>query len=341
MDYKVVMTFQYPGLPPDEKVLTNIGAHFIKIPCNSEDEIITAAHDADAVITGLAVQPLFTRRVIESLNKCRIISSLGIGYEGVDLDAATEHGIYVTNVPDYCLEEVTDHSMAIILACARKLFQLDKAVREGKWDTLERPEIRYKIWPPMFRIRGQTLGLIGFGNVPRAMVPKAKGFGLKVIAYDPYAPPSIAEELGVELVDLDRLLQDSDYVSIHAALTEETRHMLSSEQFKMMKPTAYLINAARGPLVDETALYTALSKGHISGAGLDVTDPEPPSLDNPLLKLNNVIFTAHSAYYSESSTQELLSRPVEEVVSILTGGLPRKPLNPHAKDKFVQRWGKE
>ena len=340
MDYKVVMTFEYPGLPPDEKVLTDIGAQFAKIPCKSGDELIAAAHDADAIITGLAAQPLFTRKVIEGLNKCRIISSLGIGYEGVDLDAATERGIYVTNVPDYCLEEVTDHSMAILLACARKLFRLDKAVREGKWDSLERPQIRYQIWPPMFRISGQTLGLIGFGNVPRALVPKAKGFGLKVIAYDPYASPGIAEEMGVELVDVDRLLQESDYVSVHAALTAETRHMLGLEQFKKMKPTAYLINAARGPLVDESALYTALAEGHIAGAGLDVTDPEPPSLDNPLFKLDNVIFTAHSAYYSESSTLELLSRPVEEVVSVLTGRPPRKPLNPQAKKRFLHRWGK-
>ena len=162
---------------------------------------------------------------------------------------------------------------------------------------------------------------------------------MRVITHDPYAPPAIAEELGVGLVDLDQLLRESDYVSVHAALTAETRHMLSSEQFKKMKPTAYLINAARGPLVDEAALYTALSEGHIAGAGLDVTDPEPPSLDNPLLKLDNVLFTAHSAYYSESSTSELLSRPVEEVVRVLTGEPPRKPLNPQVKEIFLQRWG--
>ncbi|HJX70126.1 MAG TPA: C-terminal binding protein, partial [Dehalococcoidia bacterium] len=294
------MTVNYPGIPPDEKVLTDIGAQFAKIPCHSEEELIATAQDADAIIT-IPMNQLFPRRVIERLNKCRIISSPGIGYEGIDLAAATERGICVTNVPDYCLEEVSDHAMALLLACARKLFRLDKAVKEGKWDSLEKPQIRNKIWPPMFRIRGQTVGLIGFGRIPRALVPKAKGFGLRVIAHDPYAPPGIAEELGVELVDLDRLLRESDYVSVHAALTAETKHMLGLEQFKKMKPTAYLINAARGPLIDETALYTALSEGYIAGAGLDVMDPEPPSLDNPLFKLDNVIFTAHSAHYSELS----------------------------------------
>src|SRR4030042_419957 len=195
MDYKVVMTFEYPGVPPDEKVLTDIGAQFAKIPCRTEDEIIAAAHDADAIITGLATQP-FPRSVIEGLNKCRIISSLGIGCEGVDLVAATERGIYVTNVPDYCLEGVSDPTMALLLACARKLFRLDKAVREGRWDSLERPQIRYQIWTQMFRLKGQTLGLIGFGNVPRALVPKAKGFGMMVIAYSPHVPGDVVEGMG-------------------------------------------------------------------------------------------------------------------------------------------------
>ena len=340
MKFKVLLTVDYPGIPYDEKVLTDVGAKFAKIPCKTEDELIATAKDADAIIT-IPLMQAFPRRVIEKLDKCRIISSPGIGYDGIDLEAATERGICVTNVPDYCLEEVSDHAMALLLACARKLFRLDKAVREGKWDTLERPKIRYDIWPPMFRLKGQTLGLLGFGRIPRTIVPKAKGFGLRVITHDPYVPGEVAAELGVELVDLDRLLRESDYISVHTALTNETKHILGLEQFKKMKPTAYLINTARGPLVDDAALYTALSKGYIAGAGLDVIEVEPPSLDNPLFKLDNVIITAHSAHYSDTSVIELRSRPAEEVARALKGEWPINVVNPKVKELYLQKWGKK
>jgi len=256
------------------------------------------------------------------------------------VDAATERGICVTNVPDYCLEEVSDHTMALLLACARKLLPQDKAVREGKWDTLERPRIRYDIWPPMFRVRGQTLGLIGFGNVARALVPKAQGFGLRVIACSPHVGDDVVAGLGVEPVDLDRLLRESDYVSVHTALNAGTTHILGLEQFRQMKRTAYLINTARGGLIDEGALYTALSEGYIAAAGLDVMELEPPPSDNPLFKLDNVVFTAHSAHYSDASALELRRRPVEEVVRALRGELPYNLVNPEVKEKFLQRWGK-
>jgi len=340
MEFKVLLTVDYPGIPHDESVLTNVGAKFAKIPCKTEDELIATAKDADAIITIPLEQP-FPRRVIEKLEKCRIISSPGIGYDGIDLEAATDHGICVTNTPDYCLEEVSDHAMALLLCCARKVYQQDKAVREGKWDSLERPKIRYDIWPPMFRIKGQTLGLMGFGRVPRTLTPKAQGFGMKVIAYDPYVPADVAAGMGVELVDFDRLLRESDYISIHSALTAETKHMMSLEQFKKMKKTAYLINTARGPLVDDAALYTALSEGMIAGAGLDVLEDEPPNLDNPLFTLDNVVITAHCAHYSDQSAIELRSRPVEEVARALKGELPINILNPKVKDLFLQKWGKK
>lgn len=339
MEFKVVMTIEFPGIPPDEDVFNQLRAIFTKIPCHSEEEIIAAAHDADAVITIATVQS-FPRKVIEKLSKCRIISSVGIGYEGIEVKAATDHGILVVNTPDYCLEEVSDHTMALILACARKLLPQDQAVRAGKWNSLERPEIRFKIWPPMSRLRGQALGLIGFGRIPRTLVPKAKGFGLRVIAYDPYVPSSIAEAQGVGLVDLSDLLRQSDYLSIHAALTPETRHLLGLEQFKQMKPTAYLINTARGGIVDEQALYLALSQGHIAGAGLDVLDPEPPQPDNPLLKLDNVVITAHAAHYSDQSVIELRRRPVEEVIRVLKGEWPLGLVNPEVKEIYLSKWGK-
>jgi D-3-phosphoglycerate dehydrogenase len=276
--------------------------------------------------------------VIEKLTKCKLIHNLPTGYEGIDLTAATEYGICVSFPGDYCAEEVSDHAMALILACARKLLRIDKAVRAGKWDSYQKTEMRLKIWPPMFRLRGQTLGLIGFGRIARTLVPKAKGFGLKIIAFDPYVSDQVFEELGVESVALDYLLQQSDYVSLHAPLTPETRQILGIEEFKKMKPTAYLINTARGGLIDEQALYTALSQGYIAGAGLDVLETEAVSPQHPLLQLDNVIITAHSAFYSEQSNAELGRRPYEEICRILRGEWPRWLLNPQVKEKFISRW---
>jgi len=334
--FRVVMTFAYPGMPHDEEAYRKIGAEFVTIPCQTEDEIISATQDANAVITIL--QP-FTRKVIESLNKCKLIHNMGLGYEGIDIEAATECGICVSYPGGYCVEEVSDHTMALILACARKLLQVDRAVRAGKWDSFEKREMRLKVWPPMFRIRGQTLGLIGFGLIPRTLVPKTKGFGLRIIAYDPYVPSSILEQLGVEAVSLDYLLQESDYVSVHAALTPETKHMLSKEQFKKMKPTAYIINTARGGLIDEQALYDALAGGDIAGAGLDILQTEAVGLEHPLLKLKNVILTAHSAHYSEQSAFEIRRRPYEEIARVIQGKWPQWLLNPQVKEKFTKRWG--
>jgi len=287
-------------------------------------------------VTGL--QP-FGRNVIEKLSKCKLIHCIGIGYEGIDVEAATEHGICISTPTDYCLEEVSDHAMALTLACARKIVRLDNAVRQGKWDSAAKRDIRTNLWPPIFRLRGQTLGLIGFGNIPRTLVPKAKGFGLKVIVFDPYIPPQMGKEHGVELVELDYLLRNSDYVSLHAALTPQTHHLLGLEEFKKMKPTAYVINTARGPLIDQEALYTALSQGYIAGAGLDVLETEFVDLDHPLLKFDNVILTAHSAHYSEFSALEIRQRPFQEMCRIIDKKWPRCLLNPQAKENFVAKWG--
>jgi len=338
MAFKAVLTisFPYSGLPHDEEAYKKKGIDFIKILCNTEEEIVAAACDADAVIT---VFQHFGRNVIEKLSKCKLIHSLGIGYEGIDVKAATEYGICVSAPAGYCLEEVSDHTMALILACARKITRLDSAVKSGKWGSAEKPEIRSRIWPPMFRLKEQALGLIGFGNIPRALIPKAKGFGLRIIAFDPYVPFEIGEKYGVKLVELDYLLRNSDYVSIHAALTPETHHMLGLEEFKKMKPTAYLINTARGPVIDEKALYVAISEGYIAGAGLDVLETESVTLEHPLLKFDNVILTAHSAHYSEFSALEIRRRPFEEISRIVDKKWPRCLLNPQVKGKFVSKWG--
>jgi len=337
MSFKVVMVVPNPMLPHDEEDYRQIGAEFVTRPCQTEDEIIAAARDADFVLT---FKLPFTRKVIEKLNRCKLIYNIGTGYETIDLAAATEHGICVSYPDGYCTEEVAEHTMALILACARKLFPLGKAVREGKWDSYEKREIRFKILPPMFPLKGRTLGLIGFGRIARRLVPKAKGFELSIIAFDPYLPAGIFEEFGVESVAFDYLLANSDFISIHAAFTAEARHMLGMEQFQQMKPTAYLINCARGDFVDEQALYTALTQGYIAGAALDVIQTSGIGADHPLLQLKNLIITPHTAHYSEQSVVKMRRRPYEEIARVVNGEWPQWLINTEVKANFQSRWGK-
>ncbi len=340
MSLKVVITFFVPGaIPIYDELLHKLGAEVEKTFCTTEEELISACSEADAVIAaGTRITPgyVFSPKVIENLNKCRIITLMSIGYDNVDTAAATEKGICVANAPDYCLDEVSDHAMALILACARKFYQVLPVIRSGAWSTQAEYLSALK---PLHRLSRQTLGLIGFGRIPRTIVPKAKAFGLRTIAYDPNLPNTIFKRFRVESVGLDQLLEESDFVSLHALLTPETKHMMGLQQFKKMKPNAYLINTARGELVDEEALYTALSDGLIAGAGLDVLEAEPPSPDNPLLKLNNVLITGHFAYYSEESTEELFRRPWEEIARVLQGEWPHGLVNPQVKERFKAKWG--
>ena len=340
MSSKVVVSFYVPGaIPTYDELLTKLGAEVEKTFCTTEEELISACSEADAVIAlGIRITPgyVFSRKVIENLNKCRLIALTGIGYDNVDIAAATERGVCVANVPYYCLEEVSDHAMALILACARKFYQLVPDIKSGKWSTQADYLSALK---PLHRLSGQTLGLIGFGNIARTLVPKAKAFGLRIIAYAPHVPNILFKTSKVESVELDQLLKESDFVSMHTILTPQTKHMMGLQQFKEMKPTAYFINTARGELVDEKALYTALSEGLIAGAGLDVLESEPPSRDNPLLKLNNVLITGHFAYYSEESREELFRWPWEEVARVLQGEWPQGLVNPQVKEKFSVKWG--
>ena len=337
MPFKVVMTLRH--LAGNEEECRKIGGELITIPCYTEDEVIAATHDADAVLTGVECPVSYTRKVISQLKKCRIIHNISTGYERIDIPAATDYGICVSYPADYCSEEVAEHSVALLLACARRILRLDKAVRDGHWGFPARHEMM-EIWMPMFRLTEQTLGIIGFGRTGRLVVPKAKGFGLRVIACDPLVPSNVFKESGVESVTLDYLLRESDYVSINAALTPESHHLLGIEQFKKMKPTAYFINCARAELADEEALYTALTNGYIAGAGLDLVSKEIFSAGHPLLKLDNVIFTAHSAWYSERSIAEIRQRAYENIGRVFRGEWPRWFLNPEVKENFLKRWGK-
>lgn len=337
MSFKVVLTSRVLSRRVIGDFQERLGIEFVTIPCQTEDDVITVAKDADVVIALL--QP-FSRRVIEKLENCKLIFNAGTGFETIDVPAATEHGICVAYQGNYCTEEVSEHAMALLFACARKVTRLDRAVREGKWDSFEKREIRGKILPPIFQIKGQTLGIIGLGRIGRATVPKAKGVGLKVIAFDLNLPADIFKELGVESVSLSHLLETSDFVLVQRATQSESKHMISMEQLKLMKPTAYLINTARGSLIDQEALYKALAGGSIAGAALDVVEEEPGGINanHPLLTLDNVIITAHSAYYSEQSSAIYKQRIYEAVAHIINGELPEWIVNPEVIENFQNRW---
>jgi D-3-phosphoglycerate dehydrogenase len=324
---------KYPGK------FKQLGAEFDSRHCSNDDEFIAFAGEADIIITVGSIRPV-PRKVIDNLEACRLICNTQIGYDSIDIVAAAERGILVTNVPDYCMEEVSDHAMALILACVRKIVSLNEAARRGQWGlSASGQEIQTKIWPKISRLQGQTLGLFGLGKVSRALVPKARGFQMRVIACDPYVPEEVAHQIGVELVDWQKLLQQSDFISIHAALTPETRYIFSTEAFKLMKSTACVINTARGGFIDEAALYQALTEGQIAMAALDVTDPEPPDSSIPLLAMDNVIMTAHSAFFSPTSEAERWHRPVEEIARLIKGEWPQALVNPQAKEKYIARWG--
>ncbi len=305
----------------------------------TEDEIIAAVGDADAVITQTTFQA-FPRRVLASLSNVKLITSIGVGYDYLDVDAATELGILTANVPDASTREVADHAMGLILACTRRIVHLNEVVKRGDWIAMGDPYISGEIWPKLSILEGQTLGIIGLGRIGRALVPRAKGFGLRIIANDPYIDPGIFGEFGVEQVNLDQLLTQSDMVSFHVPLTSETRGLLGLEQLKKMKPTACLVNTARGAVVDHDALCTALTEGLISMAAFDVTEPEPIPADSPLLKLDNFICTAHSAGLSPPAFAELQRRPGVEIIRFVKGEWPVGLIDQRAKETYRKKWAK-
>jgi D-3-phosphoglycerate dehydrogenase len=260
-----------------------------------------------------------TPAVMDRMPKCRVISRYGIGVDMVDLDAATAHGIIVANVPDFCIEEVSTHTLAFMLSLNRHVWQHNAHVKSGKWGGVP--------GGAPTRLSSQTLGVVALGNIGREVARKASALGVKVLAYDPYIKPEVAQALGVELVGLEDLLRCSDYVSLHCPLVPETRHLIGAAQLALMKPTAYLINMARGPVVDQSALYQALTAGTIRGAALDVLEQEPPSPDDPLLKLDNVIITPHAASWTAEAGAQLRRDTAANVVTFLQGQLPRSIVN--------------
>jgi D-3-phosphoglycerate dehydrogenase len=306
----------FPNLDPAREVLEKIGGELNLAQDSTPDAILRVAADADALLVTYAK---ITAEMIRQMKRCRIISRFGIGVDNVDIAAATTAGIVVTKVPDYCIDEVSDHAMALLLALVRKIPYANSLVHAGRW---EMPAVA-----PIHRLRGSVLGLVGFGRIPQLVAPKARAFGIKVIAFDPYIPLDVMTRAGVENVEFDELLKMSDYISIHSPLLPETRHLFNAEAFRKMKPTAYLVNTARGPIVDESALANALDAQQIAGAALDVLSQEPPA-GSPLFGRNNVILTPHTSFYSVESLVELQVKATEEVVRVFSKQAPRNPVNP-------------
>ncbi len=313
------------------EALRGIGAEIVEIPAKTEDEFIKGARDADALI---ARGRRITKKIIDSLEKCQVIALGSVGADTVDVEAATARGIPVTNVPDTFIEEVADHTLMMILATYRRLTTMDRMVRENRWSEGRPLLSRFP------RLMGQTLGLISFGHVARAVAVRARPFGLRMLAYDPYVEELKMSEYGVEPAStLAELLQRSDIVSMHAPSTPETHHLLREEHFKLMKPTALFINNGRGPTVDEMALIKALREGWIAGAGLDVLEQEPPNPENPLLHMDNVILTPHVASASARMAPETRRRVGQEIALVLSGRWPRSCVNPAVLEKSsLRRW---
>ena len=308
----------FPNLDPARAVLSKIGAQLTLAEEAKPETILRVARDADAL---LATYAKITAEMIRQMTRCRIISRFGIGVDNVDIPAATERGIVVTKVPDYCIDEVSDHTMALLLSAVRKIPFANSMVHAGKW---EMPAV-----VPIHRLRGTVLGLMGFGRIPQLVAPKAQSFGMRVVSFDPYIPKEVFERARVESVEFRELLKISDYISIHSPLLPETQGLFNADAFRQMKPHAYLINTARGPIVDEEALAQALDAGQLAGAALDVMPKEPPS-GSPLFGRPNVIITPHTSFYSEESLVDLQTKAAEEVVRVLKGEAPKNPVNPEA-----------
>ncbi len=302
---------------PQRSLLAEHGLELIERPCVTEEELIEHGRGVDALM--VVAEPV-TARVIEALDGLRVVTRFGAGLDNVDIEAATRAGVQVTYVPGASVEEVSDHTIAMIFSLARGLGVLDASVRAGEWAIPA-------AMPPLRRMRGQTLGIVGVGRIGGAVARKARALGLETVAFDPHASAASLAEAGVEPLPLDDLLARADHVSVHTPLTPETHHLIGAREIALMKPTATLVNVARGGVVDQAALAEALAAGHLRGAGVDVQEQEPPPAEEPLRTLPNVILTPHAAHYSQESLDELRRWAIEDVAAVLDGRAPRFPAN--------------
>jgi D-3-phosphoglycerate dehydrogenase len=305
----------FPSLDPAKAALARLNPELRMAKSASREDILEVARNADAVLVTYAKLP---RELLQELTHCKAIGRFGLGVDNIDIKAAAELGMTVTYVPDYCMHEVSDHAMALLLALARKIPLSNKLVQAGRW---EMPAV-----VPIHRLAGRALGLVGFGNIPRALAPKAQALGLRVIAHDPFVSQAVFADAGVEPMSFEGLLAVSDFVSVHAPLTPATRGLFNADVFRKMKKGAMLINTARGPLVDEAALIDSLDAGHLGGAALDVVEAEPLLPDSQLLGRDNVILTPHTAFYSVEALDELQTKCASDVARVLSGEAPVYPV---------------
>ena len=318
--FRVVLTdYMYETIQPFYDVYNQYeDIEFVPLQLTEKRDILRETEFADAVMVHF---DQIDKDVISNLKNCRIIARSAVGYDNIDLDAASAAKIPVTNVPDYCVEEVSNHTLMMILNSAKKFNQLEANVKKGLWGD-------FAIAKPIHAVRGQTLGLLGCGRIARCLAVKAQVFGIKVIAYDPYIKPEAVKDFGVTLVSREELLAQSDFISMHLLLNEDTRKSINADFFKKMKNSAIFVNTARGGLVDEDALIEALRTGEIAGAALDVLTEEGIDKDAPLQKFDNVIITPHAAWYSEQAFYTLLTSAAQEVVRALHGEPVKNQVNP-------------
>ena len=311
-----------------------VGGELIVLVDPDEGQLIEAVKDVDVALSFGAGA---SKAIFEAMDRCQGWVGFGHGFDGMDLDAATENGVILANTASFGTEEVSNHAIMLLLVCSRKFVLHDKLVKNGTWS---RDQL-----PPMGHLPHQTLGIVGTGNIGRSVGRKAKALGLNIVAYDPYISSWDTKEYGFEpATSVNEVCEKADYITLHTMLTSDTHHMIGEEQFKIMKETAYLINVSRGPCVDEAALIRALENGEIAGAGLDVFEKEPTPADNPLLKMDNVAVTPHYASYSEVAFTRGLTQLGEEGVRIAMGQWPMSLINPEVKTKLPPReparaWG--
>ncbi|MCY3944971.1 MAG: C-terminal binding protein [Anaerolineaceae bacterium] len=327
MSDKIVLVTDYtwPSTAPEAEVLARVGARLLEAETGSEEELLRLVPEADAILTCFKQVPV---SVVRAGTKLQVIGRYGIGVDNIPVDEATRLGIPVTNVPAYCLDEVAEHALALLLAGARNIVRYDRAVQKDNWSLAT--------GMPVYRVAGRTLAIIGFGKIGRTLARKAAALDLQLLAHDPWVPDAEIRAAGVEPAGLDEALARADFVSLHTPLTEETQHLLNAERLARIKPGAFVINTARGALIDQEALLAALQSGRVSGAGLDVFVPEHLPPDHALLAQPGVIATPHTAFYSEESVLELERLAAQNVADILSGRRPADVVNPEVL--ALERW---
>jgi len=318
--FKVAVSdYVFPNLEPEREILGPLGAEVVGQQCKTVEELISISKDADALLN-CYFKPV-GEAVFAACTKLRVVVRYGIGVDTIDIPAATRHGIMVANVPDYCLDEVSDHTIALLFALARKIVLSDRRVKGGDYSLA--------VLKPLPKLQGKTVGFLGFGRIGRLVAAKLASIGFRFLFFDPFVKEETVGE--ARKVSLPELLAQSDFLLVHAPETSETRHLLNQATFRLLKPTACLVNTARGGIVDTAALVEALESGRLAGAALDVVEGVPPiASDHPLCRIENVILTPHSAWYSEEALEELQVRAAREVARVLTGERPKALLNPEA-----------